>query len=249
MVLFRSRRGRHGKRVSYPIMTRLKMSEQPSREVPIWQIKRDTWLARQPGYEPIGIFLHISPSQYAGLSKRGKAEYERSQDVQIDKNEAFRDKHRDAVIEAYFRGEPVPREVLDDYRHTIAEIEKNMELERQRQIEARKPLLKSVTDFSGPRLKKNLNLLRAIKAFGGQRKDGSGAFGYTLVKEDPSQPPDPRSYSGKAEDWYTIHGEYDPQGKMTELRFGPYGSASTLKIPKDATYEQAIEIIKAHMGR
>lgn len=199
-----------------------------------WQVPREVWLY-QHGYDPAGIFLECSPSQFAAMSRRGQREYLRRQGERRDRNQALEAQHEEAVLRAYFEGKPVPEEVLDDYRWQIKRAEERMAAEAARRAEEAKPLRMAVREFSGRGLKRDLGLRLARSQWSNPHKDGSGNFGFVLV--------------GRDNKWYTLSGEYDSQGRVTGLRIGPYGygGRDPAKIPRDATYREALRIVREYI--
>lgn len=206
-----------------------------TRDMEPWQVPRDIWLARHPEYEYVGIFLHCSPSQFAGMSKRAQRAYLRRNNEQRDKNARIEREHEDAVINAYFAGKPVPPEVLKDYLLIIDKIKKKRAMEEAIRIEESKPMKKSVHEFTGRKLKSDLGLAMARGQFSSVHKDGGGIFGYYLKT--------------KKGDSFTLLGRCDSEGKITSMEIQPYGygGAPPRKIPRDATYQDTLKIIKEYM--
>lgn len=87
-----------------------------------------------------------------------------------------------------------------------------------------------IDELKGARLKKDLGLDRAIKRYHNKHVDGSGNFGFTLIK------------NGK---WYTLDGDYTRDGFVYHLHFGAFSSTSS-KVEIE-NYEELLEKIKSEL--
>ena len=83
-------------------------------------------------------------------------------------------------------------------------------------------------ELTGNRLKKDLELQRALYRWHNKNKSG-GNFGINLITGGQQN--------------YEITGHYNTNGEITSLRFGRIYSAG-VPVPKDYTYEQLISVIK-----
>ena len=93
----------------------------------------------------------------------------------------------------------------------------------------------SKSDLSGVRMRKGLGIEAVRKSYENKHVDGSGNFGYVLVKS-------PR-------DWYRIDGFYNSKGEITKLYVSPYGSGGRREIPPESNLDESLTIIKDFISR
>jgi len=95
-----------------------------------------------------------------------------------------------------------------------------------------------ITDLNGARLKKDLEASRCIKRYYNRHVDGSGNFGFTIVKDGV---------------WFTLDGDYDSDGSICKLEIADYGYTGNPFRQLEATsYEelltQASDYMKSHIA-
>lgn len=89
-----------------------------------------------------------------------------------------------------------------------------------------------INELKGTTLKRDLDLLRAIKRYQNKHVDKSGNFGFTLVLE-----------KDKNEVWFSLDGVYNTNQEITNLNlsfFGSYGTEYENEYNKLSSYFQNI---------
>jgi len=93
----------------------------------------------------------------------------------------------------------------------------------KKHIEKRTPVFSkraslTISQLSGLKLKEDIGFSRATKRYHNKHKDGSGNFGFTLVKDDA---------------WFNLSGDYDSKGNVWSLGFGKYSEAPSPITARD----------------
>src|SRR6266446_4099341 len=102
-----------------------------------------------------------------------------------------------------------------------------------------------VGEFTGAKLKKDLAAIRAIKRYHNRHKDGSGNFGFTIVRFDPSL----LNTYHQGERWFDINGDHGSNGCIIHLRAGLFSNAgSPVEAGALETYKTAIDAVKVRFA-
>jgi hypothetical protein len=98
-----------------------------------------------------------------------------------------------------------------------------------------------VGELTGSKLKKDLGAIRAIKRYHNKHRDGSGNFGFTIVKHDPAL----ENTYHEGERWFNVNGDYAGNGCVVRLDAGLFSQApSRIESGALETYKSIIEAIK-----
>jgi hypothetical protein len=206
-------------------------SVQTSLSIEPWQMTKEQWKLAK-GYEAFWAFRDYSPSQWAMMSERTKRQIEEQHRQEFEKNNKILAEHRNAVIQAYFEGKPVPKEVLRNYADDIEDIKKRRLAERRLQAKRMRPARMTLDDLG--KLKRMLGAERVIKSWHNKHVDKTGNFGYVVVQKGKS---------------FQVVGEHDQEGEIQELKIVTYGGTDFLEIDKSKTIGEATAIMKRYIEK